>query len=82
MSPLPSGQREVRPSKQALGNRRGVSFGRRLNVSVPISFGLPLTVIGALLVISALRTDSSLFYALGGVALLAGVILFASGKRL
>jgi hypothetical protein len=82
MSPLPSGQREVRPSKRALGNRRGVSFGRRLNISVPISFGLPLVVIGSFLVISAFRTDSLLFYALGGVTVLAGVILFASGKRL
>ena len=82
MAPLPPGRREVRPSKEALGRRRGASFGPRLNISVPISFGLPLVVIGSFLVITAIHTDGMLFYALGGVAVVAGVILFASGKRL
>ena len=82
MSPLPEGRREVRPSKQAMGDRSGPSFGPKLGVSVPISFGLPLIVIGLFLVVTAVTSGGVLFYALGGAAMLAGAALFASGKRL
>ena len=70
------------PSKRAMGERRGPSFGPKLNVSVPISFGLPLIVVGAVLVAAGLGTDRLVFLALGAVGLIAGAILFASGKRL
>jgi hypothetical protein len=82
MSRLPEGRREVTPSRQAAGDRRGPSFGSRLNVSVPISFGLPLLVVGAFVIFTALRTDAVVLWVVGGVFLLAGVLLFASGKRL
>ena len=78
----PEGSREVVPSKRALGDRRGPSFGTKLNVSVPISFGLPLVVIGLFLVLTAATTGRALFSVLGGVAMAAGALLFATGKRL
>jgi len=78
----PPGSREVRPSREAMGERRGPSFGPKLNISVPISFGLPLIVVGAVLLAAGLATDGILFLALGAVFLIAGVALFASGKRL
>ena len=80
--PRPSGSREVRPSKQALGRRRGVTFGSRLNVSVPISFGLPLIAVGIALVVAGAQTGNTLFWVTGGVALVGGVALFATGKRI
>ena len=46
MSRLDERRREVYPSKEAAGKRRAPSFGPSLNVSVPISFGLPLIVVG------------------------------------
>ena len=82
MSPLPEGRREVRPSREAMGNRRGPSFGSKLNVSVPISFGLPLIVVGAFVIVTAIGTERLFMYAIGGVLLVAGLLLFASGKRL
>jgi hypothetical protein len=82
MSRLPEGRREVTPSRRAAGDRRGPSFGPRLNVSVPISFGLPLMVVGAFVLFTAFRGDSIVLWALGGVFVLAGVMLFATGKRL
>jgi hypothetical protein len=78
----PEGSREVTPSKRAMGDRRGPSFGPRLNVSVPISFGLPLIVIGLFLVVTVASTGRTLFWALGGAAGIAGALLFATGKRL
>ena len=78
----PPGSREVRPSKQAMGDRRGPSFGPRLGVSVPISFGLPLIIVGAVLVAAGLGTGRIEFLVLGGLALVGGAALFASGKRL
>ena len=78
----PPGSREVRPSREAMGERRGPSFGPRLNISVPISFGLPLIIVGAVLVAAGLGTERNLFLVLGAALLLAGVALFASGKRL
>jgi hypothetical protein len=80
--PRQSDRREVRPSRRATGNRPGPSFGSSYNVSVPISFGLPLLVVGAFLLITAIRTDSIGFWIGGGIALVAGAMLFASGKRL
>lgn len=78
----PPGSREVRPSRQAMGERPGPSFGPKLGVSVPISFGLPLIVVGAVLVAAGLSTGRIVFAVMGGVALVGGSMLFASGKRL
>jgi hypothetical protein len=80
--PRDPSRREVMPSRRATGDRRGPSFGRSYNVSVPISFGLPLLVVGAFLLITAVRTDSIGFWIGGGAALVLGAVLFASGKRL
>jgi len=82
MSRRPPDRREVMPSREAMGNRSGPSFGTRTNVSVPISFGLPLIVVGIALLAAAISTGRGLYWALGGAALLGGVGLFASGKRL
>jgi hypothetical protein len=75
-------EREVRPSKEKAMGRRAPSFGPGLNVSVPISFGLPLLVIGGYLMFTAAKEGGVLFWAFGGVTFAAGVLLFASGKRL
>jgi len=82
MSRLPEGRREVRPSRQVTGERRGPSFGPRLNVSVPISFGLPLVVVGLFVIFTAARGGTAFLWILGGVMAVAGALLFASGKRL
>ena len=82
MSRLPEGRREVMPSRDAAGDRRGPSFGSKLNVSVPISFGLPLIVVGLFLIFTAATTDRLLFWVIGGILAIAGTLLFASGKRL
>ena len=72
----------MRPSRRASGERRGPSFGPRLGVSVPISFGLPLLVVGLFLIVTAASTERTLLWALGGACAVAGALLFASGKRL
>ena len=82
MSPLPDGRREVRPSREAMGERRKPSFGPGLNVSVPISFGLPLLVVGLFLCVTAAGTGRSELWIAGIVVAVAGALLFASGKRL
>lgn len=82
MAPLPEGRREVNPSREAMGERRKPGFGRRTGISVPISFGLPLIVIGLFLLITGATTGGAFFLVFGGLALVAGVALFASGKRL
>ena len=46
MTRLPDGRREVYPSRDKAPKRRAPDFGPGLNVSVPISFGLPLVVVG------------------------------------
>lgn len=79
---LPDGRREVNPSREAMGDRRKPGFGSSLGVSVPISFGLPLIVVGLFLLVTALAGGGVLLYALGGAALVAGAALFASGKRI
>lgn len=83
MTRLPEGRREVYPSRSApRPKRRAPDFGPGLNVSVPISFGLPLVVVGIALIAAAVASGGTIFWITGGVALLAGILLFASGKRL
>jgi hypothetical protein len=82
MSRLPEGRREVYPSKRAAGRRQAPSFGPRLNISVAISVGLPLIVVGLFMGITGATRDVLLLLVLGAIVFIAGVLLFASGKRL
>ena len=82
MTRLPEGRREVYPSRARRPKRRAPDFGPGLNVSVPISFGLPLVVVGIALIAGALASGSAVLWVSGCVSLVAGVLLFASGKRL
>ncbi|HEY6636749.1 MAG TPA: hypothetical protein VIZ61_03610 [Solirubrobacterales bacterium] len=82
MTRLPEGRREVYPSRDRAPKRRAPDFGPGLNVSVPISFGLPLVVVGIVLLAAAFASGGTVFWITGAVATLAGVLLFASGKRL
>jgi hypothetical protein len=82
MSRLDERRREVMPSREVSGRRRGPSFGPKMGISVPISMGLPLLVVGGFLVFTAIETDRMLFWVLGTVGLLAGAMLMASGKKL
>lgn len=82
MTRLSGGRREVNPSRRAAGDRRAPSFGPRLGVSVPISIGLPLLIVGVFLTVTAASTDRVVLLVIGGVASVAGALLFASGKRL
>jgi hypothetical protein len=49
---------------------------------VPISFGLPLVVVGIALIAAAVTTGTVVFWITGVIAGVGGVLLFASGKRL
>jgi hypothetical protein len=80
MTRLP--EREVYPSRSSRPKRRAPDFGPGLNVSVPISFGLPLVVVGIALIAAAVTSGGVLFWVTGAVAMGLGVILFASGKRI
>jgi hypothetical protein len=82
MTRMPPGRREVYPSRRATGERRGPSFGPRLNVSVPISIGLPLLVVGLALLLAAYSSGRIVFLVAGAAALAVGLTAFASGKRL
>jgi hypothetical protein len=82
MTRLPEGRREVHPSRSSRPKRRAPDFGPRLNVSVPISFGLPLVVVGIALIAAAVASGGVVFWIAGCVATAGGVLLFASGKRL
>jgi hypothetical protein len=82
MTRLPPERREVYPSKRATGDRKGPSFGSKLNISVPISLGLPLIVVGLFCAITGATRDRLLLLILGGIAFAVGAMLFASGKRL
>ena len=82
MTRLPDGRREVYPSRDKAPKRRAPDFGPGLNVSVPISFGLPLVVVGIALIAAAVTTGDFIFWITGAVALGAGILLFATGKRL
>jgi hypothetical protein len=82
MSRLPEGRREVYPSKRATPKRRAPSFGPRTGVSVPVSIGLPLIVVGLGLLLAATTTGRAVFWISGGVLMAVGLALFASGRRL
>jgi hypothetical protein len=82
MTRLPEGRREVYPSRRSRPKRRAPDFGPGLNVSVPISFGLPLVVVGIALVATAVARGGVFFWVSGAASLAAGILLFASGKRL
>lgn len=82
MTRLPPDRREVNPSRRDSGPRRSPSFGPALNVSVPISFGLPLIAVAIALVVAAANSGSIALWIGGGVLGVLGVALFASGKRL
>jgi hypothetical protein len=82
MARLPDGRREVYPSRESRPKRRAPDFGPGLNVSVPISFGLPLVVVGIGLIAAAFSSGSIVFWIAGGISLAGGVLLFATGKRL
>ena len=82
MTRLPDGRREVYPSRDRAPKRRAPDFGPGLNVSVPISFGLPLVVVGIALIAAAVSAGGLVFWITGVVALGGGILLFASGKRL
>jgi hypothetical protein len=82
MTRLPEGRREVYPSRGKGPKRRAPDFGPGLNVSVPISFGLPLVVVGIALLAGALATGSTALWISGAIAMAAGILFFASGKRL
>jgi hypothetical protein len=79
---LPRERREVYPSRRATGGRKAPSFGPSLNISVPISFGLPLIVVGIALIAAAATSGAIVFWISGGICGVAGIALFASGKRL
>ena len=82
MTRLPDGRREVYPSREARPKRRAPDFGPGLNVSVPISFGLPLVVVGIALIAAAVTSGALVFWIAGLIAGVGGILLFASGKRL
>ena len=82
MTRLPDGRREVYPSRDRAPKRRAPDFGPGLNVSVPISFGLPLLVVGIALIAAAVTSGAIVFWITGVGAALGGILLFASGKRL
>ena len=82
MGRLPQGRREVNPSREISGRAKGPAFGPDLGVSVPISFGLPIGVVGLFLLLTGVSTGSVLFGVLGGALVVLGALLFASGKRL
>jgi hypothetical protein len=82
MTRLPPERREVYPSRRAGGRRRSPTFGPGLNVSVPISFGLPLLAVGIALIVAAAASGDVIFWIAGGVTTALGLIAFASGKRL
>jgi hypothetical protein len=82
MTRLPDGRREVYPSREARPKRRAPDFGPGLNVSVPISFGLPLVVVGIALIAAAVTSGAIVFWITGAIAGAGGILLFASGKRL
>ena len=82
MSRLDQKRREVTPSREISGRRRGPSFGPKMGVSVPISMGLPFLIVGAFIVFTAINTDRMFLFIVGGAAMVLGAALMASGKRL
>ncbi len=82
MTRLPPERREVYPSRRAIRGRRSPSFGPGLNVSVPISFGLPLIAVGLALIVAAAASGGLVLWIAGGVCAFLGLLAFASGRRL
>jgi hypothetical protein len=82
MTRLPDDRREVYPSRDPGQKRRAPSFGPKLNISVPISFGLPLIVVGIALIVAGTSNGGAFLWIAGAVVLALGLALFASGKRL
>ncbi len=77
MTRLPPGRRRL--SLQAgAGDAQGPEPGPRLNVSVPISFGLPLIVVGLALLVAAISHRRRDLLDLRGVLGALGVALVAS----
>ena len=62
--------------------RSGPTMGPKTNVSVPISFGLPLLAVGIFLLIAAGRTGATLFWVAGAISIALGLVFFSSGKTL
>jgi hypothetical protein len=60
----------------------GPTMGPKMNVSVPISFGLPLLAVGISLLIAATRTGGTVLWISGVVAVALGLVFFSSGKTL
>jgi hypothetical protein len=61
--------------------RGGPTLGHK-NVGVGISFGFPLLIVGAGLLLAAYQTGGALFWGAGAALLILGMILFTSGKTL
>ena len=81
MTRIPPERREVNPSRRSTG-RRAPSLGRSTGVSVPISFGLPLIVVGIALVAAGINSGRTGFLIAGVVVLAGGLGLLGSGRRL
>ena len=81
MTRLPQQRREVQPSRRVT-KRRSPGFGRSLNISVPISFGLPLIAVGIALVVAGASSGATYLWVAGVLVLGVGLLLFASGKRI
>ncbi|MGZ5340501.1 MAG: hypothetical protein ACXWED_03730 [Solirubrobacterales bacterium] len=62
--------------------RSGPTMGPKANVSVPISFGLPLLAVGIVLLVAAEQTGATLFWISGAIAVALGLVFFSSGKTL
>ena len=82
MSRLPEGRREVRPSREAPGERRGPEL--RPDAQRQRADLLRPAADGGRRFLSSPRSAPTrlLLWIIGGVFLVAGVLLFASGKRL
>jgi hypothetical protein len=62
--------------------RTGPTMGPKTNVSVPISFGLPLLAVGIVLLVAAGQTGATLFWIAGAISVALGLVFFSSGKTL
>ena len=80
MTRLPEGRREVYPSQDDAPEAEGARLRPGLNVSVPISFGLPLVVVGIALIAAAVASGGLVFWVAGAVALAGGVLALRLGE--
>ena len=79
-------------SEVGLGSQRAVTLSENgqwlfvvdagSNDIATFSFGLPLVVVGIALIAAAFASGSVILWITGAIAMVAGVLLFASGKRL